>query len=277
MGLGLKRDFGQSETLSGIEIQMAYYGDVTNRFLGVDLSSLQKGGTSRRTLEELEAIPPSGFNKSSYSRLPGRMSIRERLADLLSEVLPWIGLTDSLIDLVAPEMREYWNEETEFGSEVRKPLIKPLQAAFKRGDSICILAHSLGTMIAYDTLWKASHLSEWESFHKNKIDLFLTLGSPIGDRTVQSRLKGASIKGSRRFPHSIRKWINVAAVDDYVAHDSTVRNDFQTMLDQCLLQSIVDQRIFNLSLLNGVSDPHNVLGYLIHPAVANTLRAWVTE
>ena len=76
-----------------------------------------------------------------------------------------------------------------FGSDLRARLTEPLQAAVEKGDDIMLIAHSLGTMISYDVLWKFSHYYEYRKLRENgrapMINTFLTLGTPLGNKTVK--------------------------------------------------------------------------------------------
>ena len=145
-----------------------------------------------------------------------------------------------------------------------------------RDDTILVIAHSLGTMIAYDTFWKFSRTGEYRpGYTSKKIDLFITIGSPLGDETVKGQLKGMQARGKRRYPSNIRRWINIAAEDDYIAHDEDIADDFRKMTDWGLVDSIVDHRIYNLAVRNRKSNPHHGAGYLIHPVVADALASWL--
>jgi hypothetical protein len=70
-------------------------------------------------------------------------------------------------------------------------------------------------------------------------------------------------------------WINVAAEDDFVCHDQRIANDYQGMLDARLVSRIEDIRIYNMALRYGRSNPHNVLGYLMHPRVTQFVGRWL--
>jgi hypothetical protein len=146
----------------------------------------------------------------------------------------------------------------------------------ERRDKILVLAHSLGSMIAWDTLWKFARAAEYRPrYTRKKIDLLLTLGSPLADNTVRRYLKGARARGHRRYPTNIRRWINVAAEDDYVSHDQRVADDYSIMREAGLVQSIADHRILNLAVRSGQSNPHHSAGYLMHPVVADIVADWV--
>ncbi len=47
------------------------------------------------------------------------------------------------------------------------------------------------------------------------------------------------------------------------------------MLDYHLISRIRDYRIYNLAIRYGHSNPHNALGYLIHPRVSSLVGDWL--
>lgn len=106
------------------------------------------------------------------------------------------------------------------GCTGRLPMIAPLKEAMDRDDDILVISHSLGSMIAYDTLWKFCRTGEYRpNYTGKKISLWITLGSPLGDETVKRHLNGANATGDRRYPNNLTNWVNVAAEDDYICHD----------------------------------------------------------
>lgn len=69
-----------------------------------------------------------------------------------------------------------------------------------------VLAHSLGSVVAYESLWE----------HQDcQVGLFVTVGSPLAmPGVVLDRLEPAR---ERRKPPGVRRWVNVADVADIVA------------------------------------------------------------
>ena len=180
------------------------------------------------------------------------------------------------MSVVAADMRQYWNFDSEFGSNVRATMVGPLKRAMNRGDKIMVVSHSLGTLIAYDTFWKFSRTGEYRPKYSNKkIDAWITLGSPLGDETVKRNLKGAGASGPRRYPGNIKRWENVSAEDDFISHDSKLSNDYKRMFKKGLVDEINDQKIYNLAVRSGSSNPHHGAGYLIHPKVIKLITDWV--
>ncbi len=282
---GLKRDNTEAyNRFSNVKVEFVYYGDINNRFLEEALKKprVDDSDSRRITLEQLKGYTAGQFTKRKYNTLPGKESFKEGAADVLSPILHFFNLSEALIAEVAPDMKEYWtlSGRGNLGTEVRRQMIKPLKRALDREGSTAIVAHSLGTMIAYDTLWKFSHYGEWYDYWDKKVDLFLTLGSPLGDVTVQEHLKGLEAEKAMKYPWNIRKWVNIAAEDDYISHDSKISDDYRKMKRYGLLESIRDYKIYNLSVRydedgKGKSNPHHSGGYLIHPTTARVVADWI--
>lgn len=256
---------------------LAYFGDLSNRFLrsrGRRYAEKADIKDREKSLELLKAYPKDGFTKRAYRKIHRKTALKEIFVDALAGPARVTGLSGVAIRAVAPDIRHYWNMDAEYGSDIRERLSGPLRRAMNRGDRIFVIAHSLGSMVAYDTLWKFSRMSEYRKLFGRKIDLFVTLGSPLGDETVKNRIRGSGATGLRRFPANIRTWVNVAAEDDYISHDQRLAGDYRKIRE--LGTEIRDaKRIFNLSVRKGESNPHSSLGYLIHPTVIELITNWV--
>ena len=132
---GLRRDSPRAaDAFARVAVEFVYYGDVNNAFLEQALRTPWQDDTAsrHRTLDQLKAYDAGDFNRRTYARLPGRETLKEGAADLLSPVLGFFQLSQRLIDHVAPDMAEYWNDETTFGSLVRLPMIKPPMKGLER-------------------------------------------------------------------------------------------------------------------------------------------------
>jgi hypothetical protein len=139
-----------------------------------------------------------------------------------------------------------------------------------------LIAHGTGSVIAYDVLCELSHDPELkQQYGDKKIELWLTLGSPLGDRNVQKHLHGARKKVADRFPGNVISWHNLAAEDDYTCHDSTLADDYKTMMKQRLVSAVRDYRVFNLAVRYGRSNPHSSIGYYIHPRTSKIISDWL--
>ena len=277
---GIEREHGPqaAAAFDAVEKDMVYYGNYSNEFLteqGKTYDEAEDVIDRNNVLQTLKNYDSSEFNKENYNNLPGMTPIKEALADAFAGVLSIFGVARSLIAAVAPDMEHYWDQDEAFGSDVRWTLTEPLHDAIVNNDDIMLVSHSLGTLIAYDVLWKFSHYAEYQHIRDRKITALMTLGSPLGDETVKQNLKGASAEGPRRYPSNIGMWVNVAAEDDYISHDQRITNDYRDMFDYGLVDGIVDHRTHNLSVRHGKSNPHHATGYLLDPVVADTIAEWL--
>jgi hypothetical protein len=202
---GMKRDHpGKVDALNAAKIDFVYYGDISNKYLSKKLRKPVPDDLADRklSLQKLKTFKRTSFTKTRYKKLPGYNPWMEGLADTFAGALNWFGLSQSIIERVAPDLAEYW-ASYKFGSDVRTVFTDAIIKAMKRPGDICVIGHSLGTMISYDVFWKLSHYGEYrnESWNR-KVDLWITLGSPLGDETVKENLKGAGRSGVDRYPHN---------------------------------------------------------------------------
>ncbi len=274
---GLLRDFGEKtvDKFKSIEAQMAYYGDVSNEYLKNYLDPYNEEEDifdRKECLDKLSAYLKSDFNHSTYCDLPGKSSLPELVLGTISAPLSFFGLADNLVSSVAPDMKDYWNIDKSFGSDVRAPLTKILLEALKNDDEILLLSHSLGTIVSYDVLWKFSNSSKYKNVQEKKVHTWITMGSPLGDEDIKKRLKGAKASQERKHPLNINKWFNVASKDDYIAHDKNISNDFKNMN-----VAKNDIRNYNLAINNEKSNPHFETGYLISPEIVEIVAEWLNK
>jgi len=141
-----------------------------------------------------------------------------------------------------------------------------------------LVSHGTGCIIAYDVLWQLSHDPDFSAkYADKKLDVWLTLGAPLGDSVITKKLLGAKDKSGKRDPTNIVSWHNVSAEDDYCCHDNTLANDFKAMLKDKLVSCIRDYQIYNLAVRYGKSNPHSSVGYYMHPRVSQLIADWLMQ
>ena len=275
---GIERDHPEKlQAFKDAKVELVYYGDISNDYLSEALDEPVPDDVDDRksTLAELKQYKRSQFSKTNYQNLPGYNPWMEALADTFAGALNLFGLSQTIIERVAPDMAEYW-ESNEFGSDIRAVFTEAIIRAMKKPGDICVIGHSLGSMLSYDVFWKLSHYSEYRGQPWNRdVSLWLTIGSPLADETVKQNLKGAGRSGKDRYPNNVVDWLNIAAEDDYISHDQKVAGDFKAMKKLGVVNSITDKRIYNLAVREGKSNPHHGVGYLIHPAVSDAIAEWL--
>lgn len=280
---GIERDYPEcAEQFRALHKHFAYYGDLTGDFLvsqGQRYDETLDVGDRRNALINLKSIAKKkNFGVVRYDRLPGKSAITEFAADVIAPVLGRIGLSKTLLAKVGIDLAEYWNPNSNFGEQVRARVRGAICAALDADDTFILISHGTGCLVVYDVLWELSHSEQYASHYKDrKVDLWLTLGAPLGDTMVQKRIFGAKKKGVERFPTNVVSWHNVSAEDDFVSHDNTLADDFKLMLTQHQVSCIRDYRIYNMAVRYGKSNPHSSLGYLIHPRTAQVVCEWLRQ
>ena len=279
----IERDFPDViDLFHGMHKRIAYYGDISNEFLegqGERYDEKLDVGDRRNALQSLSAIEKrKNFGVGRYDRLPGKTAVAEFAADVAAPLLSKLGLSDKVVSKIAPDLTQYWNEESDLGSRVRDRVRTAICEATDDNSRLMLISHGTGCIVTYDVLWQLSNDPEWkERFAERKIDCWLTLGAPLGSSTASPKLLGAAAKGLDRYPSNIVSWYNLSAEDDYMSHDDTLADDFKEMLEQKQVSRIRDYRVYNLAVRYGKSNPHSSVGYLIHPRVAQIMSDWLRQ
>lgn len=190
------------------------------------------------------------------------------LGDRLPFLIPHIA--NERTELHLRDLHRYVNDDNGIAEHTRRMLKIPLQAAAEGHHPLLLVAHSMGSVIAYDALWELTR----NGADNVRVDLLLTMGSPLGQRYMQKRIKGNAFTGRERYPANIRHWKNFAAVGDLTAINPRLRKEFGAMLRLRLLESFEDVELYNYFRLNGVLNAHAEYGYLANDTTARTISEW---
>lgn len=129
---------------------------------------------------------------------------------------------------------------------VRQAIKEIVEPAFATDLPIIVVAHSLGTVVAYDLLRQMQHKS---------VPLLVTLGSPLGLSIVKRALVPVS------HPACVRKWFNARDVRDVVALYPLDASTFS-----------VEPAIAGFDgVVNRTPNAHGIAGYLSDRTVANCI------
>lgn len=125
-------------------------------------------------------------------------------ADWVNERYP--GMTRAAVAAVFWEVARYMR--TPDGEQRTAAREEVARVIAERRPQI-VVAHSLGTVVAYEALWAHPELA---------VDLLITLGSPLGmSSAVFQRLQPPPVDGRGDRPPGVRRWVNIADVGDPVA------------------------------------------------------------
>ena len=189
-------------------------------------------------------------------------------ADIMPFLIPHVA--NERLELHLRDLRRYQQNDNDIAEHTRQMLKIPLRAAAEAGRPVLLIGHSMGSVIAWDTLWQMSR----HDGDDVDIDLLLTMGSPLGQRFVQRRLQGYHEAGDGRCPAGINRWVNLSAVGDLTAVDPFLADDFQSMVDCGLVSSIEDRLLQNYFRLDGVLNVHAEYGYLANSVTAELVAEW---
>ena len=146
-----------------------------------------------------------------------------------------------------------------FRADVREECKRRFRAALPaKNIPVTIVAHSQGTVIAYEVLSEMA---------RDDLDLvaFVTLGSPLGIEEVQDFL----LPPGCLVPDIVLegKWHNFADPLDPVALDKAIANDFDPpdFIQDALVTNIDSRRVAGFN-------PHSAVGYLAHPNVRRVVH-----
>jgi len=179
-------------------------------------------------------------------------------------------LADENLEIQLRDLRRYVKNKKDVAELIRGSLKIPLRAAWKSERPVLLIGHSMGSIIAYDSLWQLSREPE----SKYRIDLFMTMGSPLAQKFIQRRIKGSKESPENRYPRNVRRWVNVAAVGDLTSIDMRLGNDYGEMVELGVVDSIEDRQVFNYFRLNGELNVHAEYGYLINEVTAGFVSEW---
>jgi hypothetical protein len=276
MRRGIERDHGKLVAeFDTLETSFVYFGDLTAPLLqqrGATIDEQLNLADLQTALAELAARDSrKRFRSENYQRLRRRSGIGKLSMMLMAPLARGFGMEDRLLAKTAPELARYRTDETLAGA-MRQRLLDVLRPALASDEDVMLVAHCVGSVVAYDCLWL---MSRGDDCLDQKLTTLVTIGSPLANDSVRHGLLGAREGVERRYPGNITHWFNIAAEDDYVCHDATVANDFAPMLSQRYISRLEDIGIFNLARRYGRPNPHNALGYLIHPRMASLLADWL--
>lgn len=194
-----------------------------------------------------------------------------RLSDLMPFLIP--HLATEKMEVHIRDLRRYIRNRNGIADHAREMLKVSLRAACESGRPILLVAHSMGSVIAYDSLWEMTRGAR----DHVRVDHLLTMGSPLGQNYLQKRIFGHDQSGKARYPDNIRRWTNLAAVGELTAIDPVLRNDFGEMLDLGLVECIEDIELFNYFQFDGQLNVHAEYGYLANKTTGQLVADWWRE
>ncbi|MGV9311301.1 serine peptidase [Streptomyces sp. NPDC003691] len=197
-----------ADAAAGCELSVAYYADLladegaqSAGPVGLDDLDAEAEELLSGWLDQLglPAEPPQGLLTWPFRQAVEWIAERDLLKPETVEMF---------VARYAHEVAAYLSaaDDARRRTEVRAVML----AALREWAPRVVIAHSLGSVVAYEALW---------AYEGEPVDLLITLGSPLAvPRVVFPRLEPApSLEGLGRRPPSVRRWVNIADTGDLVA------------------------------------------------------------
>jgi hypothetical protein len=138
--------------------------------------------------------------------------------------------------------------------DIREVILARMDAVMREKRPDIVIAHSWGTVIAYDYFINRAYDGE--------LPALITLGSPLGQSYVQEHV------GASEFP-GVRHWLNVFdAMDPATWPDRRIANDLPGEHGEHLVRDVEIPSVYDAA---GKRDPHSWFGYLMSEPVQNEI------
>ena len=156
-----------------------------------------------------------------------------------------------------PDLYRY-RHQPETQSAIRQRLVDVLRRMPGEDHKVMLIAHSMGSLIAYDVLKEAARI-----LPELRITHLVTAGSPLGLVDVKE-----IVAGPQRVPECVERWSNLADPRDWVARWDTLLSDEYPPNGKGV--AISDRLVVNGYICpSGKCNPHKIFGYLRTPEMSD--------
>ena len=191
--------------------------------------------------------------------------IRETLLDFGGDIIDSTkemfgidALAEKVLKSKLKDLYRYYEKEN-----IRNELRGRLRQAIldNRDKRLMVVAHSMGSIIAYDVLRELGRIDATLS-----VDHFVTIGSPLGLPHVKHKIMEEN--PLVRTPSIVKKWSNLADRRDPVALDVHLRDDYEA--------NYAGVRVNDDLVMNDWGDiSHKSYGYLRTPEFSDLLKNFI--
>ncbi len=162
-----------------------------------------------------------------------------------------------------PDLHLYRTDE-DLRRAVQARLLKRLRSARRWRRKVMLIAHSMGSIVAYDVLRDAQ-----VTVKGLDIERFVTVGSPLGLAELRT-----VVQGPLGVPECVARWTNFSDPKDPVSSwDASIAGDYKpnsrgvTVSDRLVVNGYVSPA--------GKANPHKIYGYLRTPEISDSIAGFV--
>jgi hypothetical protein len=240
---------GQDPELA-TRLRFVHYGDC---FLPSDVRSGSdppydasdvEAGFEKQLLEDwyrdAELNDPNLPKPSDPTRPPHVPLSVQHILNRLSHSRTFAGIAEHALIFQLKQVRRYMSEKP-LRALIQERILQALNPEIR-----VVLAHSLGTVVAYEALCASPNCT---------VECLITLGSPLGMRNlIFDRLVPSPVEGAGMWPPTLRWWVNVADQGDVVAIEKNLATCFGSQVEDFVVN-------------NGFTEVHAAEKYLAQSVV----------
>ena len=193
------------------------------------------------------------------------------------------ALADWMLGKVMKDLAYYYDNNPTIVNRSKEPeqakkiLRDELKNALinEKENEILLIAHSMGSIIAYDVLRDLGNKNGPDYEPDLEIPYFLTIGSPLGLPHVKRKIiQERNYDEDVRTPSIVtKKWTNIADKDDKVALDLFLKDDYGENKHGVRVK---DDLVANdYHGLDGKANPHKSYGYLRTPELSKCVKEFL--
>jgi len=228
------------------------------------------------------------YIKSSHREHKKESPLRRKILDYIERQMEKLflnadmsinfsGVTDMIIKRYFRDLSLYYSDATIIveneQKSVRHLLREELADVLRkhRDDEILLIAHSMGSIIAYDTLIHDAP--------DVPIDTLVTIGSPLSLPIIVSKIIKELHESGRKVskpptPENVKKWYNLADLRDKVTLNYNLADDYLPNTQGVLPE---DEVVYNDYGYDGDENPHKSFGYLRTPELAQIVHEFLSR
>jgi hypothetical protein len=256
------------------EFELIYWADLLYpQTLNAQITNSEHPRYLQQPYKKVDVHQPQAGDKRLQKILDQLEHVTDKLLRKESVFKRFEGLSLKLIDKRFNDLGQYLNGEQGFGDAAERPVREVIKERFLKvlhrykNSKICLIAHSMGSIIAYDLLSHENTIPE--------IDLMITVGSPLAQPTLMAKLTNVNpVFAKIKTPPPINEWYNLSDLHDLVAVNYNLSDDYEPNAKGV---NPIDQVVQNGYTWEGESNAHHIIGYLQTPECANLVYQFLTE
>ena len=223
------------------------------------------------------------YNPPQIKRINKKRKIRKKVLDVLEKQMDKIflnddkslnfeAITDIIIRHYFEDLNDYYTAYTIDRDGKRKSVKEIIRSRLSfllekhHKKKICLIAHSMGSIIAYDVL---THCDP-----NIGIDTLITMGSPLGISVIMKKIieeQKLTLKiPPLQTPENIHNhWYNFSDLEDKVALNYNLSDDYAPNSKGV---RVIDMQVYNNYHIHDKRNPHKSYGYLRTKEIAAVLK-----